>query len=91
MHLFQKKKKYATQPKLQNSLSADATLILTSEPQNVFRKWNVPLQSGTALSKEGSFAFTCHVKNFVLLWLMPLDSRFSSCIWMWGLALLFVC
>lgn len=46
-------------------LSADAALILISELQNAFRKWNMPPESGTAFSKEGSFAFTCHVKYLI--------------------------
>lgn len=62
-----KKKKKSMQHNQSSTtlLSADATLLLISEPQNAFRKWNMPLQSGTALSKEGSFAFTCHVKYFI--------------------------
>lgn len=47
-------------------LSAAAALTLISETQNAFRKQDVPLElATTALSKEGSFAFTCHVKYFI--------------------------
>lgn len=64
MHLFQKASMRHNQSST-TLLGANATLILISEPQNAFRKWNTCLEDGTALSKEGGFAFTSHVKYFI--------------------------